>query len=206
LLQAERQAEAITTSWPAPASAEQPPAIKLTRDLQELIAQFESFARDSHGASPGAAADISAATTRQEQLPVTIVGDSPAPPPDALGPGGVPAPPAPDAVRTSPAVLAWAADSVGDRLDPLATVRPILHRSATGSSAAWGANPTVSSSSPSGAGAALGGGANGLTAPGAALLVMAAACLLATRLLGRRTTDPTLWRSALLNLRLERPG
>ena len=203
MLQAERQAEAITTSWPAPASAEQPPAIKLTRDLQELIAQFESFARDSHGASPGAAADISAATTMQEQLPVTIVGDSPAPPPDALGPGGVPAP---DAVPTSPAVLAWAADSVSDRLDPLATVRPILHRSATGSSAAWGANPTVSSSSRSGAGAALGGGANGLTAPGAALLVMAAACLLGTRLLGRRTTDPTLWRSALLNLRLERPG
>jgi hypothetical protein len=55
------------------------------------------------------------------------------------------------------------------------------------------------------AGGALGGGATGLAAP-AALLVVAAACLLATRSQGRLNVDPLPWRSVLLSSRLERPG
>jgi hypothetical protein len=57
------------------------------------------------------------------------------------------------------------------------------------------------------AGATLGGGAaTGLTAPAAALLVVAAACLLATRSQGRLNMDPLPWRSVLLSSRLGRPG
>ena len=59
----------------------------------------------------------------------------------------------------------------------------------------WGVGPSL-------AGAAVGGGATGLAAPAAALLVIAAACLLATRSRGRLSMDPLPWKSALLSLRL----
>ena len=210
MLEREHEAETISTSWPSPMSAEEPAAAELAQDLQNFIGQYQSLVRDrrpasqgdSRSASPHAATAETAPPAVQEEVTLTLTG-TPLPSPDRNTAGGVPA--APSAENWGAISRAISESSaVASGLDPLADMRRVLHRTPL-RSVQSGTNLTVSTSLPSGAGSAL-GSSGGSGVPSAAVLVLAIACLLATRLLGRRTTDPPLWWSAVLNLRLERPG
>jgi hypothetical protein len=81
-----------------------------------------------------------------------------------------------------------------------------LHHNPLRSQVGAGTSPTAAAWPPSVTGAAFGNGGNGLAAPAAALLAIALMCLLGTRWAGRQAEDPFTWTSALLCLRLERPG
>ena len=209
-LERAREAETISASWPSPLSDEEPAAAELAQDLQNFIGQYRSLVRDrrpasqgdSRSASPHAATAETAPPAVQEEVTLTLTG-TPLPSPDRNTADGVPA--APSAENWGAISRAISESSaVASRLDPLAGMRRVLHRTPL-RGVQSGTNLTVSTSLPSGAGSVL-GSSGGSGVPSAAVLVLAIACLLATRLLGRRTTDPPLWRSAMLSLRLERPG
>jgi hypothetical protein len=211
MLEREREAETISASWPSSVSDEEPAAAELAQDLQNFIGQYQSLSHDSRPVSPGDSRAVSPApaapelapSSVQEEVSTMLVG-SPVPTPDRVDTGGAPAP-TNAAVSGAISRVISDPDGAATRFEPLAAIRRALQRAPL-RSAESGTNLTVSSSLPSGAGTALGSGGGGLTAPSAALLVVAIACLLATRLLGRPAMRSLAWRSALLSLRLERPG
>jgi hypothetical protein len=196
------EVQSITASWPSPIYAEQRVAAALMPSVEASVAQFQALVRDDAGLR-----ETAAKLTRAANSELVSVISSP-PPPFA---GGVAPEPPPGVGRPDVRRVTAAAERAGPAFSSARYVRSIepkraLRRTAIRSSVEPAANPTPSDSLPSGTGSAVGGGISGLAAPAAALLVVAAACLLATRLLGRRNTDSLLWRSTLLSLRLERPG
>jgi hypothetical protein len=201
MLERERRAEAITTAWPAATAREQPQAAALATELRSVISQFESLARDTPaGIAAPASPELARARARVQALVSVIL--SPSPLPDAAaGPRSTLTGARADASTTvapaEPSVLGVSPA----RSDRFGAAR----HGSSGTPAESAAAPTGVGSQTSLAGGALGGGATGLTAP-AALLVVAAACLLATRSRGRLSMDPLPWKSALLSSRLERPG
>jgi hypothetical protein len=209
MLARQAETESIAGSW-LPLAAAQPADSAIAPELESLIAAFESQARDNSTAGAGAAVHSLGRADTQQLVLVSVISSpspaaQPAPGPGSTLAGGTLAGGSQAASGTAPPPrFAQSASSVPpERLQ--AVTRP-LRSPSRGASADPGASPTLPGSLPSGAGTAFGGGATGLAAPAAALLVVAAACLLAMRLLGRPVTDPLTWRSALLSLRLERPG
>jgi hypothetical protein len=200
------EAQAITTVPPPLSPREQPQTAALAPDLQRWVAQFELLARDSTAVSAAAAAPaLARAATRELALESVALS---APPQMA----GAPRPPA-AAVRSRPDAWIAAAPAEGSGYDAaqssfarLDTLKGALHHPALRAQAESGTSPTVAESLPSTTGAAFGNGGTGLAAPAAALLVVAALCLLGTRLPGRLAEDRLAWKSALFSLRLERPG
>lgn len=201
MLERQRHAAAITGAWPAASTRQQPqPAAGLAIELRSVISQFESLAHDTpNGIAVPAAPEIDRARTEQLALVSVILSPSPLPeataePRSALNGAGL---------LASSTIAPPQRPSLGlsrGHSDRLAAAR----RASRDTPAEPAALP--SGVGPSLAGAALGGGATGLAAPAAALLVVAAACLLATRSRARLRMDPLPWKSALLSLRLERPG
>jgi hypothetical protein len=202
MLERQRRAQGITTAWPAVSASEQPQATAPASELQSVISQFESLARDTPAAiaAPTGAA-FALARTQEMRLISLILSASPLPtsavgPRSTLDSAGLDASfTVAAAERSLPGVLPARSDRFGAarRTSPDAPARAAVL-------------PTSGEPLSSLAGGALGGGATGLGAPAAALLVVAAACLLATRSQDRRNMDPLPWRSVLLSSRLERPG
>jgi hypothetical protein len=201
MLERQGQAETLTASWlPLTPREQQGTAIALTPNLRIVIAQFQSLARDNPTLGAGAVPPQLAGASTQELGSVLLRW----PLSTAAGPGtrsvalgdlsGV------WRARASNELSAGAASIASS--ERFAPVRRALRHASVGTAAESG---TISGLI-SGAGAALGGGATGLAAPAAALLALAAACMLATVMLGQLALDPFVWKSTLLSLRLERPG
>ena len=195
MLERQLHAEAITTAWPVATAREQPQAAELATELQSVISQFESLARDNPaGIAAQAGPELARARTQELALVSVILSPSPLPA-AAAGPRSALAGAWPDASTTvAPAGRSVLGVSPA-RSDRFGAAR----RTAPGPSA-------ESETVPTGVGSSLVGGATGLAAPAAALFVVAAACLLATRSRRRLSRDPFPWESVLLSLRLERPG
>jgi hypothetical protein len=194
MLERASHAEIIAGSWPALVPGDQPETVALA-DLQTFVGQFESLLRASRALS-GAEVLAPEATRAAAQVLalVSVISSPPSLSPAARGP----LPAAGDWSEVSSAIAsAERSSEVSSR-----SRSQRLGAAARTSGAPELARPAM----PSLAGAALGGGAPGLAAPAAALLLLAAACLLATRSLGRLPMDPLAWKSTLLCVRLERPG
>jgi hypothetical protein len=205
MLERKRHAEAIVTGWPAPLAGEQPQAAVLVPALEELMAQFVSLAHASPPASAGAASAGAARSlahaTSHELALVSLLSLISATLPASAGASQ---PHVAPGDGLSPTVSAKARPqelSEGSSKAPSAALNGVKHTSA-GASSALTVSPTLVGSPPPGTA----GGATGQVPPAAALIVLAAACVLATRRLGRLATDPLAWQSAVLSLRLERPG
>jgi hypothetical protein len=99
-------------------------------------------------------------------------------------------------------------DTSGPSAAPAAPRQLWSHAHASFAGASRGGVPLLLPSPPLGVtgGVSTGSGGIGAGAAGGALLVLAALWLLHTLLPGRLTLDLTPWQSALLSLRLERPG
>jgi hypothetical protein len=201
MLERQRRAQAITTSWPAATAGEQPQAAVPTSELQNVISQFESLARDTPaGITAPTGAELALARTQEMTLVSLILSASPLPA-AAAGPRS-----ALNSARSDASTTVAAAERSLPGVSPARSDRVgAARRTSSGPPAESAVPPTGVGPLSSLAGGALGGGATGLAAP-AALLVVAAACLLATRSQGRLNVDPLPSRSVLLSSRLERPG
>jgi hypothetical protein len=200
MLARKRRAEAIATGWPAPLAGEQPQTAVVVPALEQLMAQFQSLAHAKAPASAGAARSLAHATSRELALvsllsviSATLPASTAAPQPRVARGDGSPL----KASATTPR------EGLIDRVSKASSAAlGGAKRASAGASSALAANPTLAGSSLLTAA----GGASGQVPPAAALIVVVAACVLATRRLGRRAMDPLAWQSALLTLRLERPG
>jgi hypothetical protein len=202
MLERQRRAQTITTAWPAAAAREQPQAAAPASELQSMISQFESLARDTPtGTAAPTGAELALARA-QEMTLVSVISSASPLPAAAAGPRLVLGSAQPDASTTVAAADRSLPDISPARSDRFGAVRP----TSPGIPAESTALPTGVPLSSLAGGTLGGGAATGLAAPAAALLVVAAACLLATRSQGRLNMDPLPWRSVLLSSRLERPG
>jgi hypothetical protein len=200
MLERKRHAEAIATGWPAPLAGEQPQATVVVPALEALMAQLQSLAHPNPPASAGAARSLAHATSHELAL-VSLLSVISATLPASAGASQ------PRVALGDGSALTGSAAAPPERLShgvwnaPSGALNEV-NRASAGASSALATSPTlVGSPSPVAA-----GGATGSVPPAAALIVLAAACVLATRRLGRLAMDPLAWQSVLLNLRLERPG
>jgi len=198
MLERASHAEVITRSWPALVPGDQPETAALA-DLQGFVVQFELLVGASRGLSAEVLAPEATSTAAQELALVSVISS-----PSSLSPGvRGPLPPVGDWSDVSSTIAS------AERSSEVSSRNRSTHLGAarhTSRAPELAARAMGAGSLPSLAGAALGGGAPGLAAPAAALLVIAAACLLGTRSLGRLPMDPLAWKSTLLSVRLERPG
>jgi hypothetical protein len=196
----ERQAQAALRRWSLTTWREDVALSLFVPDLQRFIAQFQSLARDITAASAAAAPSKVAGAAAQELALILTAANTPAT--NALADG----------------LLLRAGDGSAAGLSALAFARRLAVLSAaarigetralqrTSVATPTATSPTVASWLPSAAGAALGSGMTGAAVPAAALLAVAAVCLLGTWLPRRLADNGLACKSALLNLRLERPG
>lgn len=196
----ERQAQAALRLWSMSVWHEDTQLIPFAPDLQRLIAQFRSLARDITADSATAPPSKVTGAAAQELALVLTAADAP------LSSGLAQGPPSPVRVEsTAPAGLAsaWrlAALGAGARLNGAGR-----DTQKTSVATPTATSPTVAAWLSSAAGAAFGSGATGAAAPAAALLAVVAVCLLGTWLPRRLADDGLACKSALLNTRLERPG
>jgi hypothetical protein len=198
----ERQAETLLRSWPsAPSAAGADAALAFTPDLQRLMAQFRSLAGDI-SASSVAEATVNLARAAAQEL-VRVLVDPSAPSPDTPG-GSVLSPRGAWNLIPSALFSAQRLSELGSSEARLDAAKRAVQKTSVATSTA--ASPTVASWLPSAAGAAFGSGMTGAAVPAAALLAVVAVCLLGTWLPRRLADDGLACKSALLNLRLERPG
>jgi hypothetical protein len=195
-----REAEAVAGLWPSSPSAHGPQALSLAPDFQRLIAQFQSLARDI-SASSAASVPAKLVGAAAQELAQLIAAGAP-----SLNASGrrvlsLLARPAGELGAPGSGPELSALERPGARLQD---ARRALQKTSAVTSRAT--SPAVGGLLPSAAGAALGSGMAGAAAPAVALLVAAAMCLLGTWLRQRLADDGLACRSALLNMRLERPG
>jgi hypothetical protein len=200
MLARKRHAEAIATGWPAPLAGEQPQAAVVVPALEALMTELQSLAGANPSATAGAEPSLAHATSRELALVSLLSAISATLPASS----SASQPRVAFAEDSAHAVLANApAKELGEGVSRnLSAVLNGVKGISARASSALQASPTLAGSPPPVAA----GGATGQVAPAAALIVLAAACALATRLVGRLATDPLAWQSALLSLRLERPG
>ena len=166
-------------------------------DLQRFIAQFLSLA-----------GDITLRSTAR--VPTKFAGDAALELALILVSSNAPWLNAPAGELLLPRRSGWAESLDAHALEILSSQARVpdatraLRRTSVATSTA--ASPTVANWLPSAAGAAFGSGVTGAAVPAAALLAMVAVCLLGTWLPRRLADDGLACKSALLNMRLERPG
>jgi hypothetical protein len=200
MLARKRHAEAIATGWPAPLAGEQPQAAVVVPALEALMTQLQSLASANPPASAATAPSLAHATSRELAL-VSLLSVISATLPASSGASQQRLAFGEDSAHAVSAKAS--AEALGEGVARnLSAVLTGVKRTSARASSALPASPTLAGSPA----AVAAGGATGQVAPAAALIVLAAACALATRLLGRLAMDPLAWRSALLSLRLERPG
>jgi hypothetical protein len=196
-LASDGQAREATGSLPSLVTHEAP-AVLLAPVLQGLIVQFQSLSRDSTAATALSGGPAIARASSRELASVV----------SSLAPLS-------EITAALPAHRATAVNALGELSGQNAGLEPrwppgsgklALHHNPLRSQVGAGTSPTAAAWPPSVTGAAFGNGGNGLAAPAAALLAIALMCLLGTRWAGRQAEDPFTWTSALLCLRLERPG
>lgn len=198
MLERASHAEVITSSRPALVPG-YPPETAALADLQGFVVQFELLMRASRALSAEVLASEATRAAAQELQLVSVISS-----PSNLSPG-VPGPlpragdwsDVPSAIGSAERSSEASSSNRSERLGAV---------SHTSSAPELAAPATGAGLLPSLAGAACGGGAPGLAVPAAALLEVAAACLLVTRSLGRLPMDSLAWKSTLLSVRLERPG
>lgn len=194
----ERQAQAAVRLWPSSALMQGGSMGVFLPDLQRFMAEFLSLASDitTGSTAGGTAAPTTFPGAAAQELTVILTS------PDA------PWLNAPAGISLLPPRGAWAvrAQRLGALyLDARAPdAMRALRRTSVATSTAT--SPTVVSSLPSAAGAAVGSGMTGAAVPAVALLALVAVCLLGTWLPRRLAVEGLACKSALLNLRLERPG
>jgi hypothetical protein len=198
----ERQAESALRLWAWSAPWREGAALTLfAPDLQRFIAEFESLARDITLNSAAEAPAKAAGAAAQELALVLTGANTP-----AVGDSSQGTP----ASARSGSSAALGSLTYAQRLAALASGASLddaLHGTQkTSVATSTAASPTVAGWLPSAAGAAFGSGMTGAAAPAAALLAVAAVCLLGTWLPRRLADDGLACKSALLNMRLERPG
>jgi hypothetical protein len=197
ILDRQRHVLAIVSSWPPAGAAPQLQTERPVGDLYILVVQFESLTRAIPAESARLVARVLARSAAKQLALIPAISPSP------LALSGA------DGARLR-LVGVW---TRGSSVTAHASLPAAGLESQSKRSARHGRGPELPAASrttglapPALAGTALGGTPAGVDAPAAVLLVLAAACLLGTRRLGRRNMDLMAWTSASLNLRLERPG
>lgn len=195
----ERQAEAVLLLWPSLASLSATQVAAFAPGLARFIAQFRSLARDITASSAAGGPSKLAGAAAQELALVLTGGTAPAP--NAAGSGS------PSALRSEASSTTLAPASGPPAVaatDGLDGAKRAAQKTSVDTPMAT--SPTVAGWLPSAAGAAFGSGMTGAAAPAAALLAVVVVCLLGTQLPRRLADDGLACKSALLSLRLERPG